>query len=66
MIDVQIIEKDGEPEYAVVPYAEWQRLREAAEVAEEVVAYDRARAESAGQANPQPGAHVPVVTGRSR
>ena len=49
MSDVQIIEKDGEPEYAVVPYAEWQRLREAAELAEEAQAYDRAKADSAGE-----------------
>ena len=41
---VQIIRKDGEPEYAVVPYREFERLQEASEMAEDVVAYDRAKA----------------------
>ena len=46
MSDVQIIVKDGNPEYAVVPYDEWQRLRRVAEEAEEVRAYDGAIAEA--------------------
>ncbi|MDE0436044.1 MAG: helix-turn-helix domain-containing protein [Bryobacterales bacterium] len=41
---VQIIRKDGEPEYAVVPYREFERLYEASEMAEDVEAYDRAKA----------------------
>ena len=41
---VQIIRKDGEPEYAVVPYREFERLREASEMADDVAAYDRAKA----------------------
>ena len=39
---VQIIERDGAPEYAVVPYAEWRRLLELAEDAEDIAAYDQA------------------------
>ncbi len=41
---VQIIRKDGEPEYAVVPYHEFERLNEAREMADDVAAYDRAKA----------------------
>ncbi len=41
---VQIIRKDGEPEYAVVPYREFERLHEASEMADDVAAYDRAKA----------------------
>ncbi len=36
MKNVQIIERDGKPEYAVVPYEEWLRLQELAEEAEDV------------------------------
>ena len=41
---IQIIRKDGEPEYAVLPYCEYERLRDAAEVAEDIAVYDRAKA----------------------
>ena len=41
---VQIIRKDGEPEYAVLPYREYERLREVAEMVEDVGSYDRAKA----------------------
>lgn len=40
---VQIIEKDGEPEYAVVPIELYRELLEKAEMLEDVAAYDRAR-----------------------
>ena len=35
-MNVQVIERDGKPEYAVVPYEEWQRLLELAEEAEDI------------------------------
>ncbi len=34
-MSVQIIRKKGEPEWAVIPYAEYERLRDAAELAED-------------------------------
>jgi DNA-binding XRE family transcriptional regulator len=37
---VQVIEKDGRPEYAVIPYMEYERLIEAAEMTEDVRDYD--------------------------
>lgn len=37
---VQVIEKDGRPEYAVIPYTEYERLVEAAEMTEDVRDYD--------------------------
>ena len=49
MSKVQIIEKDGRPEWAVVPYDEWERLNESAEDAADVTAYDQAKAETEGQ-----------------
>ena len=39
---VQIIEKNGKPEWAVIPYVEYRRLSEAAEVAEDVRDFDEA------------------------
>jgi DNA-binding XRE family transcriptional regulator len=39
---VQIIKKDGKPEYAVVPIDEYHRLLEVAEDLEELVAFDSA------------------------
>lgn len=41
--DVQVIAKDGRPEYAVIPYAEYERLREACEELGDVRAYDEAK-----------------------
>jgi DNA-binding XRE family transcriptional regulator len=40
---VQIIEKDGEPEWAVVPYGTYQRLIEDAEMLQDIRAYDEAK-----------------------
>ena len=37
---VQVIEKDGRPEWAVIPYGEYERLVEAAESLEDVRDYD--------------------------
>ncbi len=42
---VQIIEKDGKPEYAVVPYEEFRRLLQLAEDAEDIRAADAAQRE---------------------
>jgi DNA-binding XRE family transcriptional regulator len=36
----QVIEKDGRPEWAVIPYTEYERLIEAAEAAEDLRDYD--------------------------
>ena len=47
--DVQVIEKDGMPEYAVVRYEEWVRLCAAAEGTDDVRAYDEAKTEADGQ-----------------
>ncbi len=41
----QIIERDGQPEYAVVPIETYRRLVELAEDMEDIRAYDRAMAE---------------------
>ena len=47
-MNIQIIERDGNPEYAVVPFAEFERLREAAETLEEIHIYDQAMQQLAG------------------
>ena len=39
----QIIRKDGKPEYAVVPYADYQKLLADAEMLADVIAYDAAQ-----------------------
>jgi DNA-binding XRE family transcriptional regulator len=43
-MSVQIIAKDGQPEWAVLPYAEYEALVEAAEMLADVRAYDEAKA----------------------
>jgi DNA-binding XRE family transcriptional regulator len=43
-MNVQIIEKDGKPEWAVIPYGEYQRLLEEAEMLEDIRDYDQAKA----------------------
>ena len=45
--DVQIIEKNGEPEYAVVPIEEYRRMVAALEDAADSAAIERAWAEDA-------------------
>ena len=42
-MSVQVIEKDGKPEWAVLPYEEYERLVEAAEMLQDVRAYDEAK-----------------------
>ena len=41
-MSAQIIEKNGIPEYAVIPISEYRELLEKAEIAEDVAAYDEA------------------------
>lgn len=43
-MSVQIIEKDGGPEYAVVPIADYRALIEKAEMLDDVAAFDKAEA----------------------
>ena len=43
-MSVQVIEKNGQIEWAVIPYAEYQKLLEAAEMLEDIRAYDTAKA----------------------
>jgi DNA-binding XRE family transcriptional regulator len=42
-MNVQVIEKEGEPEWAVIPYADYQRLKEAAQILEDIRAYDETK-----------------------
>jgi ribosome-binding protein aMBF1 (putative translation factor) len=42
-MSVQVIEKNGKPEWAVLPYEEYERLVEAAEMLQDVRAYDEAK-----------------------
>ena len=43
-MNVQIIEKDGKPEWAVIPYEEYRQLLEEAEMLEDIRDYDQAKA----------------------
>lgn len=42
-MSVQVIEKDGKPEWAVIPYNEYERLLEEAEALKDIRAYDQAK-----------------------
>lgn len=42
-MNVQIINKDGRPEWAVIPYEEYIRMREEAEMLQDVADYDAAK-----------------------
>jgi len=42
-MNVQVIEKNGKPEWAVIPYPEYERLVEEAEMLRDVQAYDEAK-----------------------
>lgn len=42
-MNMQVIEKDGKPEWAVIPYADYQRLAEAAGLLEDIRDYDEAK-----------------------
>ncbi|MFZ5862894.1 MAG: helix-turn-helix domain-containing protein [Nitrospirota bacterium] len=43
-MSVQILKKDGKPEWAVLPYDEYRKLLDAAEVSEDVAVYRAAKA----------------------
>jgi DNA-binding XRE family transcriptional regulator len=47
-MSVQFIAKDGQREWAVLPYAEYQALIEAAEMLDDLRAYDEAKARISG------------------
>lgn len=47
-MSVQFIEKDGRPEWAVVPYREYEELIQAAEALDDIRAYDDAKQRLAG------------------
>lgn len=42
-MNVQVIEKDGRPEWAIVPYEVYQRLVEEAEMLQDIRAFDEAK-----------------------
>jgi DNA-binding XRE family transcriptional regulator len=42
-VNVQVIEKDGKPEWAVIQYTDYQRLVEAVEMLQDVQDYDEAK-----------------------
>ena len=42
-MNAQVIEKDGQPEWAVIPYAQYEQLVEAMELLEDVRAFDEAK-----------------------
>lgn len=42
-MNVQVIERDGKPEWAVIPYKEYERLIEEAEMLQDIRAYDEAK-----------------------
>lgn len=43
--NIQLIERDGKPEWAVLPYEEYLKLLEQAEMLEDIRDYDAAKAE---------------------
>ncbi|MEW5959557.1 MAG: helix-turn-helix transcriptional regulator [Chloroflexota bacterium] len=49
-MSVQIIEKNGRPEWAVLPYEEYQRLVAEAEMLQDIRAYDEVKLALAGGA----------------
>src|SRR5688572_6253067 len=44
MVEAQIIERDGKPEYAVIPIAEWRRIQAMVEEFEDIRDFDAALA----------------------
>ncbi len=57
-MSVQVIEKNGKPEWVVLPYEEYQRLMEEVEMLQDIRAYDEAKgALSAGKEETVPS-HV--------
>ena len=47
-MNIQVIERNGKPEWAVIPYEEYERLVEEAEMLQDVRAYDEAKQAMAG------------------
>ena len=45
MNKVHVLEQDGKPAWAILPWAEYEKLRGAAEMAEDVAAYREAKGE---------------------
>jgi antitoxin component HigA of HigAB toxin-antitoxin module len=58
MSRVQVIEKDGKPEFYVLPAALWERVREMVEDAEDAAAYADAIASDDGVRFPATVAHA--------
>ena len=54
-MSVQVIKKDGRPEWAVLPYQEYERLRSAAEDADDVRRYDEVMTASDDGSQDVPG-----------
>lgn len=44
---LQIIERDGKPEYAVIPYSDYQEMAQLSEAMRDIQAYDAALADEA-------------------
>ncbi len=42
-MSVQVIEKNGRPEWAIIPYEEYQRLQEESEILQDIQAFDEAK-----------------------
>ncbi len=49
MSSVQVLERDGRPAFAILPWEEYEKLRADAEMALDVRAYDAAKLEAADQ-----------------
>lgn len=47
----QILTRNGKPEYAVLPYNQFEKMQEQLEDAADLIALDRARREDAGKPN---------------
>ena len=58
MSNIQVIEKNGKPEYYVVPAALWEKVRAAAEDTEDAAAFDLAVAKDDGTRIPAEVAFV--------
>ena len=57
---VQIIHKDGHPEWAVIPYAEYERLSLLAEEQHDIRAFDEALRAAHTQTRSHPADHIEV------
>ena len=55
-MNIQVIEKGGKPEWAVIPYEDYQRLLDDAEMLQDVRAYDEAKQMLAAGEEPVPSA----------